>query len=217
MSYTALIASFRMGISTIQIIIPDVCDAIWKELVNHHMQEPTTATLLASSNGYLQRWSFSNCVASIDGKHIRLKCPPNSGSMYYNYKGYYSIVLQGLADANYRFLAIEVGAYGKQSDGGIFSKSNLYQRLMNHSFNMPDDNKLPQTDVKLPCVILGDEAYPLTPWLMRPFPRRELSGPQRYSIITYQNKKGSEKLLLHIDSEMENFTEANRNHTPHSR
>ena len=72
-----------------------------------------------------------------------------------------------------------MGAYGKQSDGGIFSKSNLYQRLMNHSYNMPDDNKLPQTDVKLPYVILGDEAYPLTPWLMRPFPRRELSGPQR--------------------------------------
>jgi len=33
---------------------------------------------------------------------------------------YYFIVLQGLADAPYRFIAIDVGAYGKQSHGGIF-------------------------------------------------------------------------------------------------
>jgi hypothetical protein len=42
-----------------------------------------------------------------------------SGSMYY--KHYYSVLLQGLADARYIFIAIEVGAHGNQLDGGIFS------------------------------------------------------------------------------------------------
>jgi hypothetical protein len=51
---------------------------------------------------------------------MRLKCPSNSGSMYYKYKHYYSIWLQGLADTRYRFIAIDVGAHGKQSDGGYF-------------------------------------------------------------------------------------------------
>ncbi len=46
------------------------------------------------------------------------------------------VVLQGLADANYKFFAIEVGAYGKQFDEGIYSKSTLYQHLKNNSFNM---------------------------------------------------------------------------------
>jgi len=46
--------------------------------------------------------------------------------MYYNYKHYYSIVLQGLVDTRYRFIAIDVGAYGKQSDSGIFRHSSLY-------------------------------------------------------------------------------------------
>jgi hypothetical protein len=78
--------------------------------------------LLATSNKFYSKWSFPNCVGSIGGKHIRLKCPSNSGSMYYNYKHYYSVVLQMLADARYRFIAIDVGAYGKQSDGGIFVK-----------------------------------------------------------------------------------------------
>jgi hypothetical protein len=76
--------------------------------------------LLAMSNEFYLNWNFPNCVGSIDGKHVRLKRPSNSGNMYYNYKRYYSVVLQGLADARYRFFAIDVCAYGKQSDGGIF-------------------------------------------------------------------------------------------------
>jgi hypothetical protein len=52
--------------------------------------------LLAMSNELYLKWNFPNCVGSIDGKHIRLKRPSNSGIMYYNYKCYYSVVLQGL-------------------------------------------------------------------------------------------------------------------------
>lgn len=143
------------------------------------MPEPTTSLLLRSSTLYMQKWNFPNCVGAIDGKHIRVKCPANSGSMYYNYKGYYSIVLQALADAQYKFISIEVGAYGKQSDGGIFSKSTLYHRLKNGTFNLPADTELPETNIKCPFVVIGDEAYPLNSWLMRPFPRRELDDLKR--------------------------------------
>ena len=75
--------------------------------------------------------------------------------MYYNYKHYYSIVPHGLVDAQYRFIAIDVGAYGKQSDGGIFRHSSLYQLLSTNNFNMPNAKKLPLSDGALPFVILG--------------------------------------------------------------
>jgi hypothetical protein len=108
-SYAALADSFRLGISTIHYIIKEVFEAIWKT-----MPVPTTEMLLATSDEVYLKWNFPNCEGSIVGKHIQLKYPSNSGSMYYNYKQYYSIVLQGLADAQYRFIANDVSVYGKQ-------------------------------------------------------------------------------------------------------
>ena len=52
-------------------------------------------------------------------------CPGNSGSPYFNYKDFYSIVMLALVDHNYKFLAVDVGSYGKDGDAGIFTKSPL--------------------------------------------------------------------------------------------
>lgn len=73
----------------------------------------------------------------LDGKHLRVKCPEISGSMFYNYKGYYSIVLQGVVDANYKFIFADVGAYGKQSNVGTFSASDLHDILENYKNTLP--------------------------------------------------------------------------------
>ena len=110
-----------------------------------HMPVRTTEMLLAASNESYLEWNFPKCVGSIDGKHIWLKCPSNSGSMHYNCKHYCIIVPQGLSDARNRFIAIDVGAYGKQSDGGIYRHISLYQLLSSNNFNMPNARKLPLT------------------------------------------------------------------------
>lgn len=57
--------------------------------------------------------------------------PHHSGSMYMcrNYKQYVSIVLQAVSGPDYRFLATDVGTYGKESDDGIFRHSNLFKKL----------------------------------------------------------------------------------------
>jgi len=160
-SYAALADSFRLGISTIHYVTKEVCEAIWKTMMPLHMPAPATEMLLATSNEFYLTWNFLNSVGSIDGKHIQLKCPSNSGSMYYNYRHYYSIVLQGLADAWYIFIAIDVGAYGKQSGGGIFHYSSLYQLLSSNNLNMPNARKLPLSDMELPFHIPEDSLVSL--------------------------------------------------------
>ena len=54
-----------------------------------------------------------------DGKHIRIRCPYNSGSVFYNYKGYYSIILFALVDADYKFIWADIGTNGSASDAQI--------------------------------------------------------------------------------------------------
>ena len=64
-------------------------------------------------------WHFPNCVGSVDGKHIEIVPPPESGSFYYNYKGFHSMVLMPIANANYELLYAHFGTNGRISDGGV--------------------------------------------------------------------------------------------------
>lgn len=131
MPYAALAYSFRLGISTVHYVIREVFEGTWKILAPFHMSIPTREMLLVTSHEF-----YSNCVGSIDRKHTRLKCPSKSGTKYPNYKHYYSVVLQGFADGQYRFTASDGGAYGQQSSGRIFLRSSLYQLLNSNNFNM---------------------------------------------------------------------------------
>lgn len=119
-------------------------------------------------------------MEALDGKHIRLGCPKNSGFMFFNYKGFFSIVLQALVDANYRFINIDGGGYGKQSDGGTFKASLLYKKLVDGSLNLPNNSALPGTNLVMPYVIIADKAYRLLKNLLRPYSRQDLNAEREY-------------------------------------
>lgn len=163
-----------MGVSTISKIIHTTCEIIWEEFVDDFMPIPTQQQLENIAEGYYKYWKFPNCVGAIDGKHCQIKCPAGSGSSYFNYLKYFSIVLQAVSDAEKKFITIEIGAKGKQSDGGTFSSSTLFHLLETKQFNMPPEKELPGTNIKTPHVLIGDEAYPLKTYLMRPFPSKNL-------------------------------------------
>ncbi|EZA47532.1 hypothetical protein X777_16214 [Ooceraea biroi] len=96
------------------------------------------------------------------GPHL---APPHSGSVYYNYKKFHSFNLTGIADAHYRFILIDVGSEGRRSDAGVFAASSIKARLEADSLNVPAPSTIGQS--VLPYVFVGDEAYPLTAYLMR--------------------------------------------------
>lgn len=104
-----------------------------------------------------------------------IQCPPNTGSNYYNYKGSFSIVLLALVDHDYNFQCIDIGNYGSNSDGGIFEKSMLKKGLEENMLKLPDD-----------AVMLGDEAFPLKTYLMKPYARRNILS-RREKIYNYRH------------------------------
>lgn len=187
LSCRALAQSFRLGRLTVSTIVYETCKAIWYQLSPIHMPKPTEEILRSSMNDYYKMWQFPNCVGAIDGKHCRIRQPPQTGSAFHNYKHYFSIVLQAVADAIRRFLTIEVGGRGSQSDGGTFHFSNLNELLSEGRFNMPQNQRLPSSNTICPTFLIGDEAYPLKLYLMRPYPQSVLND-QKYHFNKYLSR-----------------------------
>lgn len=116
----------------------------------------------------------------MDGKHVHIKAPSNSGSLFFNYKGSHSIVLLALVDSQYNFLFADVGCQGRISDGGVFGYSSLSEKLNNGSLNLPQPKPLLQDGNLVPFVIVADDAFVLSPNIVKPYPGQfAKSTPER--------------------------------------
>lgn len=115
----------------------------------------------------------------MDGKHIRIRCPSNTNSVFFNYKGYYSKVLFALVDADYQFIWVQVGAQGAASDGQIFNVTELREMCENGEIGFPEERPLVDGERKVPYYIVADDAFPLKTYLMKPYSRKQLSHEER--------------------------------------
>lgn len=117
-----------------------------------------------------KKWNFSNCIGAINGKHVLIQCPPRGGSMYFNYKKNHSIVLMAVVHANYEFIMVDVGDYGRLSDGSVFANSKLRIAINQRCLNLPPARKLTYLILEYPCEFIGHDAFSLKPDLMKPYP-----------------------------------------------
>ncbi|KAJ8917036.1 hypothetical protein NQ315_012955 [Exocentrus adspersus] len=178
-SMTSLSYAFRVGLSTVSECIAETTKVIWTVLRQKVLPVPNQEMWRNIATHFEDRWQFHNCTGAIDGKHIQIQAPPNSGSEFYNYKGHHSIVLLAVADSQYVFTLVDVGASGRQSDGGIFSKSQIGQKLKENLLNLPPPRRISSERPELPYVFVGDEAFPLLTNLLRPFPGKTLDIEKR--------------------------------------
>ncbi|KAL1250685.1 hypothetical protein QQF64_018481 [Cirrhinus molitorella] len=167
-------------------IVQEVSKAIWDCLVEDYMPVPTTEDWRDIAAEFHHHWNFPNCVGSIDGKHVVIQAPNNSGSLFYNYKGTFSIVLLAVVHAKYCFRIKDVGSFGKTSDGGTLANSPFGDAVRCGTLGLPEDTLLPGAEDlgHQPHVFVADEAFPLRRDMMRPFPGNTL--PSRHRVFNYR-------------------------------
>ena len=89
-----------------------------------------------------------------DGKHCVTQAFGNSGCLFYNYKKTFSVILLTLADANYKFLYVDIGSPGMNNNAGVMLNSSLQNAMTSDTLNMPKSS-LRGVDYH----ILGDDAF----------------------------------------------------------
>ena len=76
-----------------------------------------------------RRANFPHCLGAVDGKHIQVIKPEQSGSMFYNHKDFFPVELMAVTDTNYRSVCVQIGRYGKDCDSTIFKRSTLWTTI----------------------------------------------------------------------------------------
>lgn len=168
-------------------IVKETCEVIWtvlQPLYIGHMPTPTEETWRKNELGYTHNMKYPNCVGTIDGKHVYLKGPPNSGTAFYCYKKRFSLILLGVVDPNYMFTVIDVSGYGKDSDNTIFENSVFYREYILGKEILPP-KPLPGFNDPMPHVLLGDEGFALEKYIMRPYDKR--SAMRNKDMKTYNS------------------------------
>lgn len=89
-------------------------------------------------------------------------------------------------DAKYRFIMVDVGAYGANHDATVFANTDFGRRWLHKdvALKVPADSALPGQTVKIPFFMVADDAFGLKSNVMVPFPGNNLS--QRKRLFNYR-------------------------------
>ena len=142
--------AWRVPQNTICLAVKEVVQVIVEKYNDELMTCATTPDGWRKIAGdFYSKWNCPHCLGALDGKSIATKCPFRSGSLYYNYKGFFSVVLFALVDANYKFIWADIGGTGYASDAQIYNESEQKEKLEKVTLGLPDQrcaSKLQRTD-----------------------------------------------------------------------
>ena len=181
-TFKSLEYNFRISRTTISYIVFECCSVLFKTLAPEFLKTPDSEeewSLIAQN--FSQHWNFPNGIGAIDGKRIIIQQPMNAGSHYFDYKDHHSIILLAVFGPNYECLWADIGTNGRAPDGAIWQRSDLKAMLgsKENKLHLPSMTPLPMRSKPVPFVLTGDDAFGLTTYLMKLYPRTHLTLEQR--------------------------------------
>ncbi|XP_046404950.1 uncharacterized protein LOC124170281 [Ischnura elegans] len=174
-NFSFLGKDFMIGRSTISGIVRETCAAILKALQPKEMPEPTTEDWTRISEEFYHKTSFPNCLGAVDGRQVKIVSSQAVIVASKKFKNCNSVVVMGVADANYKFTAVEVGLFSGD-EGGEFSieKSSFGSSLLAKSLAIPLPCPPPNSERALPFVFIGREDFPPHENILQPYAGKDL-------------------------------------------
>lgn len=146
--------------------------------LSHNLTLPRTqAQWLSIRQQFLQQYQFP-CYGSIDGCHISIVAPSKTGSVYFNYKKYFSIVLMAVVDSQCRFIFVDCGSPGRHQDNTIFENTSFFTSLCNNSLNLPPPLFSINASEPVHSFFVADGAFRSSIHIVKPY-RRPLNVAQK--------------------------------------
>lgn len=164
--YRSVSHLFGVGISTVCRCVQDFCYAVIKVLLSDHIKTPDTRKLIEMATYFDNRWRAPQCVGAIDSSHIPILAPELFPRDFYNRKGWHSIILQGVVDGKGLFWDVCVGFPGSVHDARVLRQSHFWEIVGDGQFFTQHTVNIAGHDIG--HYIIGDSAYPLKCWLMKP-------------------------------------------------
>ena len=106
-------------------------------------------------------------VRPIDGTHIKIAAPKNTFD-YFDQQYRYSMIMQAVVGENLMFLDTAIGYPGSMHDARVLRNFELFRKVENGNILREPEVNINGNDIR--PLLLGDGAYPLLPWLLKPYP-----------------------------------------------
>lgn len=161
----------NMVTSTVSACVKDVCEAIWDVLSLTHLVAPDTQEeWLEISDKFQEDFGFPHCLGALCYRRLHIMGAKSSQKQ--------CAVLFAVVKSDYSYSMVDVQLYDDQHDSKVFAKSTIAEYFMHPDDRVPGEKHVVVGDrnCKLPFVLLGEQQFPLQPWLSRKYSSTTTSG-----------------------------------------
>lgn len=167
--------SFDVSQKAVSTSVNEVIDLL-SEKVPSFVSFPTDVNVTRAMQAeFYELGHFPRVIGAIDCTHIRIRDPPSADSIaYVNRKGYHSMNVQAICDANGKYTNVVARWCGSTHDSFILRNSELWHAI--------EGKNLCPEYLPTGAVILGDSGYPCRPWLLTPVANPETHAEMQFNI-----------------------------------
>ena len=161
--------TFGVHISTASKTIHQVCQAISQVLGPKYVRLPKDHKEMQQKAAEFEaKYGMPQAFRCIDGTHIPVKRPNLNSQDYYCYKMFFSLNVQAICDFRGLFMDVDCRWPGSVHDAKVFANSKANEKLKSGQLPLTYQQLLPGR-TKVGNYLIGDPAYPLTPYSMKEY------------------------------------------------